>query len=144
MTHNVNRTPPGVHNAWSTAIIQLKQNSKQVSPSAIITNSLAALQQVVGLLLYHCQLHLHALLCPLRGCVGLEFGWVSLGLHCFLRLSMHCILVRGDAWPLLLSPCNTCMHHSCNTCTVAHPSPPFACQGNHMKINSGVAKPSSQ
>ena len=59
--------------------------------------------------------------CLLRGGVGLEYDLVSLGLHCFLRLahgfycrgfylSLFCnycfIVVRGDAWLLLLSPCN--------------------------------------
>ena len=33
------------------------------------------------------QVYTLALLCLLRGCIALEFGLVSLGLHCFLRLS---------------------------------------------------------
>ena len=32
-----------------------------------------------------------------------KYGMVSLGLHWFLRW----IVIRGDAWPMLLSPCNT-------------------------------------
>ena len=34
------------------------------------------------------------LLCLLQGCIALEFGFVSLGLHCFLRLS-HALYCRS-------------------------------------------------
>ena len=47
------------------------------------------------------------LFCVLRGCAALECGLVSLGLHCFLRLAHVCIVARGVAWPMLLSPRNT-------------------------------------
>ena len=41
------------------------------------------------------------LLCLLQRCIALEFGWVSLGLHCFLRLSsagLIVVLISGSCW----------------------------------------------
>ena len=47
------------------------------------------------------------LFCLLRGGVGLEYDLVSLGCTASCGWHMRCIVVRGDAWPVLLSPCNT-------------------------------------
>ena len=49
----------------------------------------------------------YRIILPLRGGVGLEFDLVLLGLHWFLRLAHALYCHSGDAWLVLLSPCNT-------------------------------------
>ena len=46
----------------------------------------------------------------MRGCIALEFGLVSLGLRCFLRMScagLAVVLGSGCCWACSASPCNT-------------------------------------
>ena len=48
-----------------------------------------------------------AMLC----CVGVWFGFIRSALPLAVSTCtwhrMHCIVVRGDAWPMLFSACNT-------------------------------------
>ena len=51
--------------------------------------------------------------------IMMAFGLVPFGPHCSVRTAaascgchMHCIVIRGDAWLVWLSPCNTFVRSS--------------------------------
>ena len=49
----------------------------------------------------------YGIILPFARGVGVEYDLVLLGLHNFLGWHMRCIVIRGGAWLVLLSPCNT-------------------------------------
>ena len=61
------------------------------------------------------------LLCLLRGCIALEFGLVSLGLHCVLRLSSAGLIVvsiPGYCWAYSALSVQHMTKHRSETCYV--------------------------